>query len=144
MKLATTMPTVLVALLTGCSNGDPTTSSQLPDGPKAATVRATPQIAFDPSTITVAVNQELSWEFDSVPHNVLFADLQGRPADIPGFNMNVTVTRIFHSEGTFPYECGIHPGMSGTVVVQGDSSRSSVRYAMAPLPGPEPEASNDR
>lgn len=128
MKL-TTIPIAMVVLLAACSDDEPSGPSEMPDTPQAATIQATPQITFDPGNITVEVNQEVDWNFESVPHNVFFADVLGRPADIPGFNSNTTVTRVFTTEGTFPYDCRIHPGMSGTVVVQGPNSGVDVGYA---------------
>ena len=38
------------------------------------------------------------------------------PSDIPD-RSNTTVDRTFNTAGTFGYDCGLHPGMSGTVVV---------------------------
>ena len=45
----------------------------------------------------------------------------GAPDAIPGTNANTSVPRTFATAGTFEYDCHIHPGMKGTVVV-GNSS----------------------
>ena len=129
MKFTTTA-IALVVLLAACSDDEPSGPSEMPDTPQAdVTIRATPQITFDPGNITVELNQEVEFDFESVAHNVFFVDVPGRPADIPGFNSNTTATRVFTTEGTFPYDCTIHPGMSGTVVVQGTNSGVDVGYA---------------
>ena len=39
------------------------------------------------------------------------------PADVPT-STNAQVARQFNTAGTFPYECTVHPGMAGTIVVQ--------------------------
>jgi plastocyanin len=50
-------------------------------------------------------------------HNALFAPVPGAPPDIQ-IVTNVVVSRTFNTRGTFPYDCTIHPGMSGQIVVQ--------------------------
>jgi plastocyanin len=41
----------------------------------------------------------------------------GAPADIPGNNSGTTVNRTFATAGTYIYNCHIHPGMRGSIVV---------------------------
>ena len=89
-----------------------------PPASNPRTVSATPQLTFAPSTLTVQVGQSVTFEFGSVAHNVFFDSVAGAPADIPGSNVNTSAVRTFGTAGTFPYECHLHVGMSGTVVVQ--------------------------
>jgi plastocyanin len=49
---------------------------------------------------------------------VFFRAQSGAPADIPGINANTSVARTFTTPGSYQYDCHIHPGMRGTVVVQ--------------------------
>jgi plastocyanin len=72
---------------------------------------------FDPGSLTVSVNTTVSFVFESVGHNVIFAAVAGSPADIPGTNSSTTITRTFTTAGTFSYQCTIHAGMTGTVIV---------------------------
>ena len=81
------------------------------------TVNATTNQTFSPSTITVAPNTVVTFNFGSLAHNVFFDPTPGAPADIPGNNANVSFTRTFTTPGTFVFNCHIHPGMRGTVIV---------------------------
>jgi glucose/arabinose dehydrogenase/plastocyanin/phosphatidylethanolamine-binding protein (PEBP) family uncharacterized protein len=79
---------------------------------------------FTPATITIQVNQSVTWlNTDSVPHT---ATSDTGVWDSGTIGAGATYTRQFTSPGTFPYHCSFHPGMVGTVVVQ------------APLPTPTP------
>ena len=71
---------------------------------------------FTPFRTTIRVGQIVMWTFPPDAHNVIFATRTGRPVDI-GISSNVDVTRTFNTAGTFPYDCTLHPGMSGEVVV---------------------------
>ena len=85
-----------------------------------ATVDATPAITFTPSNVTVTVGETVKFAFGREAHNVYFdASSAGAPADIAGSNANTSVTRTFNAVGVFGYECHIHPGMRGTITVQG-------------------------
>ncbi|MBA3656111.1 MAG: Ig-like domain-containing protein [Gemmatimonadaceae bacterium] len=75
-----------------------------------------PGNSFSPFNVSVKVNGTVRFEFPSNPHNVIFNSRPGMPADIQ-VTSNVTVSRIFSRTGTFPYDCTIHPGMSGQVTV---------------------------
>jgi plastocyanin len=55
---------------------------------------------------------------DGMGHNVLFRhSVAGAPADIPVV-ADTVVSRQFNTRGTFAYDCLVHPGMTGEVVVQ--------------------------
>lgn len=109
---------VLLALLVvGCSEDDPAGPNDDTNPPQGAAVQATPAITFSPGQIGIAAGEAVTWEFQSVAHNVFFDATAGRPGDIPGFNSGSSISRTFGTAGTFDYECRIHPGMRGTVVV---------------------------
>jgi len=84
----------------------------------SANVDATPAIQFTPNLLFLAKGGTVNFRFGSVPHNVFFKSTAGAPASIAGVRANEAVSVTFNDAGTFPYDCQIHPGMSGTVVVQ--------------------------
>jgi plastocyanin len=73
---------------------------------------------FTPFRASIRAGQTVLWDFPADAHNVIFAKTAttGRPTDI-GITSGVAVTRTFTTAGTFPYDCTLHPGMSGEVVV---------------------------
>ena len=81
-------------------------------------VTATTSDSFTPGSITVPVGTTVSWTFQAVGHNVTFNTVAGAPPSILGSNANTTLSATFNTAGTFPYQCTIHPGMTGTVTVQ--------------------------
>lgn len=89
-----------------------------PTGGHSLTIQATPSLTFTPSPDTVAVGSTVTFAFGSVAHNVFFAAAAGAPADIPGANADVSVTRVASTAGTFTFSCHLHAGMSGTLVVR--------------------------
>jgi plastocyanin len=89
-----------------------------PPPPLAAEVGATPSLAFDPNTVTIKVGGTVTFDFGTVAHNVWFDNQPtGAPANITGTNANVSKSLTFTTPGTFVYNCHIHPGMHGTVMV---------------------------
>lgn len=108
-----TVCTAFALALAACSDSN---SPENPP-PASATVTATAGQAFSPRTVRVATGGTITWTFESLGHNVTFDAVAGAPADIPGSNSNTSIARTFAANGTFPYHCTIHPGMTGTVEV---------------------------
>ena len=71
---------------------------------------------FTPAQTTIKVGQSVLFDFPADQHNVVFAQRTGKPADIPA-TAGQSITRTFSTAGTFPYDCTLHPGMSGQVNV---------------------------
>jgi plastocyanin len=110
---------MLAGALLGCGGAYGGAGSMAPPPPPPSnTIAATNGLIFTPSTLTVAVGQTVTFTFGGVAHNVFFDAKPGVPADIAGNNANVSITRQFGTAGSYPFNCHIHPGMSGTVVVQ--------------------------
>ncbi|HEY5219901.1 MAG TPA: plastocyanin/azurin family copper-binding protein [Gemmatimonadaceae bacterium] len=69
---------------------------------------------FNPSTTTVGVGTTVTWTWSTgTTHNVTFAD-----GTTSGDKSSGTYTRTFNTAGTYSYQCTIHTGMTGTIVVQ--------------------------
>jgi plastocyanin len=71
---------------------------------------------FDPETIEIAVGEAVTFtNEDAAPHSAVMEDrscstanlLKGRSGGL-----------IFHASGTYPYFCGLHPDMKGSITVQ--------------------------
>ena len=130
---------LLIALVTGCggysSTPSPSSPSPTPSpapspvpspspAPSGSTATVTiPTNArtlgtggFVPNPTTVAQGMAVTWaNTDSTNHDIV-SDTgiwdSGRVAAGDSFRFTFT------ARGTFPYHCSIHPGMTGTIVVQ--------------------------
>ncbi len=72
--------------------------------------------AFNPQSITVKVGATVTWENnDTVSHNIVADDKTFDTGMLkPGEKASYTFTK----PGTYTYKCGIHPSMTGTIVVE--------------------------
>ena len=85
----------------------------------AATVQATPAEKFTPGQVTLTVGGTVTFAFGALAHNVFFDNgPTGAPDNITEPSANKSVTLTFNTPGTYVYNCHLHPGMRGTVVVQ--------------------------
>jgi plastocyanin len=105
------------AVITATSGGQasPPFAIQVVPGNIAAVVTMQAN-TFTPTQVTIRVSQSVLWDFPADQHNVMFQNRAGRPNDIP-ITAGQQVSRVFATAGTFPYDCTLHPGMSGTVIV---------------------------
>jgi plastocyanin len=108
------------AALAACGGDDNSITGPVDQTPvPAATVQATPAIRFTPNQVTVTVGGTVTYDFGSLEHDVFFDNAPaGAPANIAAPSANKTVTLTFATAGTYVYNCHIHPGMSGIVVVK--------------------------
>jgi plastocyanin len=78
----------------------------------------TPGVVFSPTSLTVPVGATVNFYIYGDDHNVIFdKSVPGVPDDI-NIVRDVIVSRAFPVRGTFPYDCTVHPGMSGVVIVE--------------------------
>ena len=103
---------VLTVSATGYDTGADTTTVT------GALVRmvGTPSQAFVPQTITIPVGRVITWRNDDSVIHTTTSDTGAWDSGTrsPG----QTYSRTFSTVGTFQYHCSIHPGMTGTIVVQ--------------------------
>jgi plastocyanin len=116
----------IVAVLSACGGSggsastptDPygSTSNSTPNTPAGTNeVVATVSSAFNPTSITVAKGTTVTFTFQA-QHNVTFATAAGAPANI-GNTSSGSVQRVFATAGTYGFDCTLHSGMHGQVVV---------------------------
>ena len=115
---------LMIAALGACGGYSPTAPTDTNDNSDktpvpAATVQATPAEQFTPGRVNLTVGGTVTYAFGSLAHNVFFDNAPtGAPANITAPSSNKSVTLTFNTKGTYVYNCHIHPGMQGTVVVQ--------------------------
>jgi plastocyanin len=103
-----------LAVLAAC--GEEAPSEPIVTDPASDTV-SMPGFSFSPYSTTIRLGGTIVFDFPAEPHNVIFERLPGAPTDIQVTSRR-TVSRTFAVAGTFPYDCTLHPGMSGAVVVR--------------------------
>jgi|TARA_B100001971_G_C18225916_1_gene560393 plastocyanin len=70
-------------------------------------------LKFFPNELKVGLGDEVTWlNEDSVDHSIVMGEIES-PVLKPGGSFTFT----FLKRGTFAYSCGIHPSMTGSVVV---------------------------
>jgi plastocyanin len=93
-----------------------TTPSTATGGGAGETRVAMKNLAFDPASVTIRVGGTVTWtNEDSMNHNVV--------ADNGEFESSMLAkgaafSSTFATPGTYAYHCGIHPSMTGEVIVQ--------------------------
>jgi plastocyanin len=97
----------IIALIAGCGGASHAGDAQ------PSNVVVLKNIAFNPSTVTIRAGQQVVWKFEDggVPHNVTGTDFTSA---IMGSG---SYAHTFSAPGTYQYQCTIHSGMTGQVVV---------------------------
>lgn len=71
---------------------------------------------FEPASLTVEAGATVTWVWEGrAPHDVV-----GQGFESPDQSSG-TFRHTFEQPGTYAYECTIHPGMEGSIVVEGDN-----------------------
>jgi len=69
--------------------------------------------SFNPETLTIKAGETVTWtNNDSAVHNIKFDSFIS-----PSINIGESYKHTFNAPGTFNYSCGIHPTMTGTIIV---------------------------
>lgn len=73
---------------------------------------------FTPNLVAINRGGNVAWTFPGIQHNVTFAAAAGAPTNVGNTGGSTTpVARTFATAGVFNYDCTLHAGMIGTVVV---------------------------
>ena len=74
-------------------------------------------MTFAPRTLTIAAGDTVTWtNSDSMPHTATSED---DAFDSGNLDEGQSFSFTFTEPGTYEYVCGIHPRMTGTIVVEG-------------------------
>jgi plastocyanin len=93
------------------------TTPAAPSGNAGAVAISMKNISFSPKSVTVKVGQTVTWtNDDSVDHNVTADNNEFSASD--NFGKGKTFSYKPTKAGTIKYNCTIHPGMEGTLIVQ--------------------------
>lgn len=88
-----------------------------PSGGGSATV-TTPNNTFSPERVTIAPGGTVTWQITGATHNITFTDIAPPGGSIPNTPPGNSVSRTFPVADSYDYECTLHPGMKGRVVVR--------------------------
>lgn len=70
-------------------------------------------MAFHPQNLTISKGDTVTWTHPGpIDHTVKFADSVS-----PILKNGSSYSKTFNQAGTFPYQCGIHPFMTGNITV---------------------------
>lgn len=70
---------------------------------------------FEPASLTVEAGATVTWVWEGrASHDVVGQGFESNDQS------SGTFRHTFDEPGTYPYECTIHPGMEGSIVVKGD------------------------
>jgi plastocyanin len=101
----------LALIAVGCSSPGSAEPRPSVEGPAVA-VR---DYELEPATITVEAGDTVTWVWEGrAPHDVVGQGFESRDQS------SGTFRHTFDEPGTYAYECTIHPGMEGSIVVEGD------------------------
>lgn len=107
-------------LITACTSTPAPTTATTSQGVQSTTAQAQgstvsiESFAFNPATLPVKAGTTVVWtNNDSVAHNIKSTGFNS-----PTMAKGQTFEFKFDTKGTFEYSCGIHPSMTGKIVVE--------------------------
>ena len=109
--------TIRASVTSGGTTKEATANATVTALAPTATVAATTGNAFNPDTVKIATNGQVTWNFGTTAHNVTF---QSPPAPVANLATQASSSeaRVFTTNGRYPYLCTIHAGMDGVVIVR--------------------------
>lgn len=107
-------------LITACTSTPAPTTATTSQSVQSTTAQAQgstvsiESFAFNPATLPVKAGTTVVWtNNDSVAHNIKSTGFNS-----PTMAKGQTFEFKFDTKGTFEYSCGIHPSMTGKIVVE--------------------------
>lgn len=94
----------------GCIQNQQNTTQQ--NAPNTVIIQ---NFAFNPDTLTVKVGTTVTWINQETDHDVVS---DAGVFTSPRLNNGANYTYTFTQAGEYPYHCGIHPSMTGKIIVQ--------------------------
>jgi plastocyanin len=92
------------------------TAAGAADSPAAAAEIKIDNFSFNPASIRVAAGTAVTWvNHDDIPHNVMSTD---KIFKSKALDTDDRFSYTFAKPGRYPYFCGLHPKMTGEVIVQ--------------------------
>jgi plastocyanin len=102
----------------GGSTAAVTFALALEGGPDAVTIALTGSLTFDPADVSIERGQTVVWRNAAAMLHTIAPHGHSEWSEGSVSNLNDTFAHTFHNEGTFPYVCTLHAGMTGVVRVQ--------------------------
>jgi plastocyanin len=84
---------------------------------QAEVVASSGDYVFTPTTVAIQAGGSVTWTFGGLGHTVTFVTASGAPTSIAE-TYSTAVSRTFITPGNFTYNCTIHAGMTGKIVVR--------------------------
>lgn len=124
--------TAAALVAAGCGDDSSDTASTASDAPAAESTPAasTPavkgkeieigmkELQFEPKDVTVQAGTTVTWKnLEDIPHNVVAEE--GADFESDTFGKDGTYEFKAEESGAVKYVCTIHPGMEGTITVEG-------------------------
>ncbi len=109
------MATILTAGCTSYSTPSPSPTTSAVTSTSYQNTVTIKDFAFTPSTLTIERGANVTWMNDDTVTHRINSDTQLFTSN--DLNKGDTFTYQFNDTGTFPYHCGIHPYMKGTIIV---------------------------
>lgn len=105
----------LVPFLGACGGNDSPDKAPAATAPSGSTDVAVKDFAFSPKALTVKAGSTVTWtNEDDFEHSIRIDELK---VDGENFGTSKTFKQTFDKAGTYPYICGVHNSMTGTVIV---------------------------
>ena len=112
MKVKSVLPVVFVAMLMLAACGTKPSTSDVIVATTAVTIQS---YTFTPADISIKVGDTVTWtNLDTVAHNVVADDSSWSSGQL---NKGDKFSFTFSQAGTYAYHCGVHPNMTGKVIV---------------------------